>query len=490
MLDGRANHESIQRGASPILPGTPEGVWEHDSTPRTLKSSFRLPPSYESDDDARTLHTPVMAGHKSPPVPRSPPYFPDTAVLVPRIVVTPEHGTVDEGTVTVWVAVQLSAQVCRTLGPEQGHSTATDYRLSPDALRYGFLYDVSTELLPAGKSTIIEVLDDKACAKILHPGSRLLFVAHVRLEPAARRRPRTHVRQKSDDLIEDLEHELGGTVTEYLQVRVAYRHSGFPQIHKQTAGAVGTTAPDGISTVQTIIQTTATAAIKRHNSASPWSPPPSLPRPNPLFEVIASHWGVDNAHAVMQRVIRSRSVRPNAGHPFGEPPVLGFISSLATPRGQDGHSDHQSQRNPANVTGPGIPRPASSPPTRAAAAPPIPRRQASLRRVAVTRQGPGSVVGGGSTSSRSGARAATEKQQQQQQRGLGLGLRGKWTDAAPAALTPVVVDVKIMDGGEEGQGKKSDGGVVVGNGSSSNGSVKTRKGREKERGWGWTGWWQ
>jgi hypothetical protein len=132
-LDGRANHESLQRGTSPILPAMPEGVWEHDSPPRTLKSTFRLPPSYESDDDARTLHTPVMAGNKSRPLgPCSPLYFPDTAaVLVPRIVVTPEHGTVDEGTVTVWVAVQLSAEVCRALASEHGHCTATDHRPSP-----------------------------------------------------------------------------------------------------------------------------------------------------------------------------------------------------------------------------------------------------------------------------------------------------------------------------------------------------------------------
>ena len=131
VLDGRADHGSTQGERSPILPGTPEGVWEHNSPPRSLTSTFLLPPSYESDDDARALHTPVMAGHRSPPGPRSPPYFPDTAVLVPRIVVTPEHGTVDEGTVTVWVAVQLSAQVCQAPAPEQGHGTATDHRPSP-----------------------------------------------------------------------------------------------------------------------------------------------------------------------------------------------------------------------------------------------------------------------------------------------------------------------------------------------------------------------
>lgn len=98
--------------------------------------------------------------------------------------------------------------------------------------------------------------------RVLYPGSRLLFIAHIRLGPAVRYRPRTHVRQKSDDLIED----LGGTVTEYLRVRVAYCHSGFPQRQKQTTATVNSTVPDGIASIQTTIQTTATATIKRHKS--------------------------------------------------------------------------------------------------------------------------------------------------------------------------------------------------------------------------------
>lgn len=55
-------------------------------------------------------------------------------------------------------------------------------------------------------------------------------MAHVRILSTVPhfQRIRGHVRQSSDDLIQDLERHLGSTSTEYLQVRMAYRHSGFP----------------------------------------------------------------------------------------------------------------------------------------------------------------------------------------------------------------------------------------------------------------------
>ncbi|KAK4146800.1 uncharacterized protein C8A04DRAFT_25368 [Dichotomopilus funicola] len=224
---------------------------------------------------------------------------------------------------------------------------------TPDVMQYGFLYDVFTELVPAGGSTIIEVLDDKSCPKALRLGSRQLVVAHIRLERAVRHRQRTHVRQRSDELIEDLEHELSGIVTEYLHVRVTYRHSGFPHqpMRKQRQGqnqrAVGgpvTECDDGIAGIKTTIQTTAVGTIKRHNAASPWCQP--LPRLSPepgsshFLEVIAAHWGPDNAHAVMQRVIRSKQALVN--HRItGSPPLL----SMASKRGDESDTDEVDQHN-------------------------------------------------------------------------------------------------------------------------------------------------
>jgi hypothetical protein len=340
-------------------------------------------------------------------------------------------------------------------------------------------------------------------------------------------------------LIEDLEHQLGGAVTEYVQVRVTYRHSRFPQRRMQAAATVKTTASDGVISLQTRLQTTAVAAIQRHNSASPWSPPPCLPRPNPLFEAIASHWGAENAHAVMQRVIRSRSIPPPTGGeslPLHRPP-----SPDSTEGTREQYKPREQVKRRSSQPSPKDSPPTPSPPTQPA--PHIPRRQTSLHHIppssltptqqhhhhldhdhdttppgtvarrkphrpsrarhaasvfqassssssssspppplqpfmtptaSRSRNSPDMVVSSStSASSRVGARAEAEWQQQQQQ-GQGqlsgrLFVEGK---VAPVVVSPVVGD------------------VVVGAGSTSTGgSVRGRKGKERGSGWGWAGWW-
>ncbi|KAH6631811.1 hypothetical protein F5144DRAFT_232687 [Chaetomium tenue] len=542
-----------QKGAGPGLPITPE-VLEEPNPPRpNSTSNIRPSLAYESDDDARTLHLPILTDPRGPTGPPSPPHFQDACILTPNIVVTPEYGTVDEGTVTVWVAVQLSTRICRALTLDQGHERVTDYQFSPDALRYGFLYNVSTELLPTGKSTIVEVLDDKACATVLYPGSRLLFIAHIRLGPAVRYRPRTHVRQKSDDLIEDLEHELGGTVTDYLQVRVAYCHSGFPQRQKQVATAVSSTAPDGIASIQTTIQTTATATIKRHNPTSPWSPPLCTPRPSPLFEIIASNWGPENAHAVMQRVIRSRTT-PSSGtvRPLRVPPSL---KPMPPRKAQDTTGErHQNPKTQGTkpTTNQQLSPPNPIPPVSAAApeltpapAPPVPRRRASLRRVASAYHGadPGHprsrvashhhhhqaqpqqhAVTEGEKETEAVSPAATVRRRKSYRDSSrdyqgegGRGVSGTYPTALSSSVSssaspgsgpyPPAASgegygggsgsvgstasassrSRVVAGKEVGKGKK---GLEVRMNEKGGGSVKTRKGKEKERGWGWSSWWQ
>ncbi|KAK3307037.1 uncharacterized protein B0T15DRAFT_162491 [Chaetomium strumarium] len=247
------------------------------ATEDTRPSTCTLSPFRASEGDARTLHAPRSTG---PVPPIGSPSFPDPLVLIPRIIVTPEYQAVDEGASMLWAAVQLST------GGGRGHEMS-----SSDALRYGFLYDVSIDILPAAKSTILEVLGDKACKRaILYTGSRILLVVRVRLPPAVcSSAARTNSRRKPDELIEDLERHLGGTTTEYLHVHVSYRHSSFPERHTQPMGTRHTPESDGVDFLRTMIQTTATATIKRHNSESPWSPQPQTPRPNPLFTIMASH---------------------------------------------------------------------------------------------------------------------------------------------------------------------------------------------------------
>ena len=99
--------------------------------------------------------------------------------------------------------------------------------------------------------------------------------------------------------MEDLEHHLSGTTTEYLRVRVTYRHSAFPQTQAPARAPATMAMADGIpplaqeggvANVQTTLQTTAVATVKRHDFASPWSPHAyTPPQPDELFEIVASH---------------------------------------------------------------------------------------------------------------------------------------------------------------------------------------------------------
>ncbi|KAA8630924.1 hypothetical protein SMACR_00886 [Sordaria macrospora] len=140
----------------------------------------------------------------------------------------------------------------------------------------------------------------------LHFGSRLLLLVHVRLLPTAPRcnsKSNRHRRQSSDDLIEDLEYHLGSTKLDYLQVRIRYQHSGF----SQRTWVPRNTTMDGIVNLKTSVETKAVAVIKQQGSSSLWSPRDVL-QPNPLFEIIASHWGVETTSDVIHRILSSRSL--------------------------------------------------------------------------------------------------------------------------------------------------------------------------------------
>lgn len=211
---------------------------------------------------------------------------------------------------------------------------------------------------------------------ILYPGSRLLIMAYVRVSPARPGQRRSgHVRESSDDLIQDLEYHLGSTTTEYLEIRVTYRHSGFPHHSSSpysdpTTPTSGPRKSDGITGMQTTMETRAFAIIKRHNSSSFWSPRPA-PQPNPhLFEIIASHWGMASAREILTRI----SARPRT--PLHPQRAMNLAANVPLPP-----SPRSSPRlRVREQTSGDAPRLHALAPGPTRAAPPIPRRQASLHR--------------------------------------------------------------------------------------------------------------
>lgn len=182
---------------------------------------------------------------------------------MPEVTVTPDTRVVDHGTHNFWVAVEITAT--------KGN---------------GCLFDIKIDIEPTANSAVLEVIENFSAPTTLSPGSAILALANVELNLSNYSRIRGHVRSNSDDLIEDLEDQLGSAQCEYLTVSLVYQHSAFahPGIKINDASS------SGVLRAQTKIRTAYTAAMNRHNAASPWSPPPTpAPTNHRLLGIIAAH---------------------------------------------------------------------------------------------------------------------------------------------------------------------------------------------------------
>lgn len=114
--------------------------------------------------------------------------------------------------------------------------------------------------------------------RTLGNGERTLLLAQVLIKSPRSLKQPGHVKRRSDELIDDLEYQLGDSNLEYIRVSVKYNHSAFfcqsrPDII------------DNITEGGTKLETFATAVIKQHNHRSPWSP--SLaPTYNPIASIV------------------------------------------------------------------------------------------------------------------------------------------------------------------------------------------------------------
>jgi hypothetical protein len=120
-------------------------------------------------------------------------------------------------------------------------------------------------------------------------------------------RHQSHLRQRSDELIEDLELQLGTSQFPYMDIRVLYSHSAFPAQDCLEAVA-------GVVSVHSRMTTTAVASLKRQNDRSPWSPRLDS-TPNILFPLIEAHWGVEKAQEAMRQMLAQRSTTRRPARP-------------------------------------------------------------------------------------------------------------------------------------------------------------------------------
>lgn len=155
----------------------------------------------------------------------------------------------------------------------------------------------------------------------------LLANIQIDAEKARRRSRNSHVRQKSDELMEDLELQLGSSTVGYMHIRVSYSHSAFPEYSSVEA------ATAGVSSLRSRLETTATATLKRHNAVSPWSPRPETSQDH-LLQLVERHWGEDKAMSVKEQIMgRQQSPRkPQKTCPKYTTGGDGIVGQRATPR--------------------------------------------------------------------------------------------------------------------------------------------------------------
>ncbi|KAK7431463.1 hypothetical protein QQZ08_001953 [Neonectria magnoliae] len=212
---------------------------------------------------------------------------------------------------TWWVAIEISGRISTIPSGDVNHGVQecpersgiytgpSGQHRRGDVFEFGSLYDLSVEILPTGNSSILQVLREQPFPVSISAGSSILILAQIQIDvkhaPQARHSRHGHVRHNSEDLMEDLAAELGDARLGYAHIRVSYRHSAFPTF--KDAASVG----GGVSSVQSRVDTVATASINLHNSQSPWSPPPARFL-GTLLPLLQRHWGVDKAIAAMRQM--------------------------------------------------------------------------------------------------------------------------------------------------------------------------------------------
>ncbi|KAL3421134.1 hypothetical protein PVAG01_07579 [Phlyctema vagabunda] len=271
-------------------------------------------PELESQDITEVCIDPRMTeyGHRSVSNTSARSLISESFILCPRITFTTETMSTDSAICSVWVAISISGVLINARGEVEQRSANRIERLNQSELRaHGQLYDVDMRLEPGPDCVIEEIFPSDDVSSIC-AGETSLFLVKVRLWKV---KTSERVKESSDELFAELETHLAGTVTQYLTVRLAYRHSG--HLFRRDDG-------NGIPLINTTrIHTESIATIKRADLKSAWSPRSSrkVDAPfggNPLYTLIERHFAHDTAREAMRRLSEERVYIPRARHPGEE----------------------------------------------------------------------------------------------------------------------------------------------------------------------------
>lgn len=119
-----------------------------------------------------------------------------------------------------------------------------------------------------------------------------------------------HVRQSSEELIDELQDKLGESTSDYLTVTFSCKPSVLPNYRGSKA------APVGMAFYGTSLTVKAKAIIKRHSSNSSWTRVQSISnleinRDNPVIGLISSHYPVSTAQDIIRTITSTTEGVPN-----------------------------------------------------------------------------------------------------------------------------------------------------------------------------------
>ncbi|KAM3471239.1 hypothetical protein MY8738_009405 [Beauveria namnaoensis] len=204
------------------------------------------------------------------------------------------------GQVHVWAAIEVSGILSHAYSADGTGAKPAQPREDEHHLdlffKHGCLHDLKVEVLPVKGTAVLQVFHEHAFPTILYAGSKTLILAQIRINPEliARHVSKAHRRHKSDELMADLESQLGDSQMPYMKVKVTYSHSAFSDYF-------GHEILVGVAQRCTKLETTAVGALKQHNVGSAWSPPPIYSLES-IKSAMQRHWKADVVAKWLQRI--------------------------------------------------------------------------------------------------------------------------------------------------------------------------------------------
>ncbi|KAG6301472.1 hypothetical protein E4U09_005201 [Claviceps aff. purpurea] len=175
---------------------------------------------------------------------------------------------------------------------------------------FGCLYDLTAEVHSTQDATVVEVIQEQSWPTTIYAGTSVLLIVHLQLNTADNQGAWGHSRCRSEELMDELELQLGDVQTQLMSVKISYLHSAFPKINNPCS------TEDGLCHLESRMETTATAALVRNCSSSVWASRNRASTQSSLFPLMVQHWGDEKALEVQRRISDSQlKARSPGGHP-------------------------------------------------------------------------------------------------------------------------------------------------------------------------------